>query len=252
MNATRIEVGLKEIRRSFGGTLAPGGDDVIQWCIAELQDSRQRYDERTRRTHDPTLRATPWGYSIHPQAPLVFKASTAIEGLDLWVDLFGSVRWCEEGAMPVEQVIHLRVWDRSDHTYRPEWDSVDVCEELTSPDRPQPGRVMLRCHFDLANTGQDGPQHHLQVGGAAAQQELCWLPAIVDLPRLIYPPMDLVLVCQLVAANFYPQEYERLKEDPTWTGVLRDSQEHLLTEYYRSCIRAVDKGESLLDILWNI
>jgi hypothetical protein len=251
MNATRVEVGLKQISRNFRRILAPGADDVIEACIAELQDSRRRYDEYTRRTDNRALGPTAWGYSIYPWMPLRFKRSIAIPGLAVWADLCGAVRWCEEGAMPVEEVIHLRIWDESDHTYRAEWDSPVICEKLTDPNRHQQGRVMLRCHFDLANTGQDGPKYHLQIGGTALQEELCWLPAKMNLPRLVYPPMDLMLLCQLVAANLYREEYDRFREDPTWKGVLRDSQEHLLTEYYRSCVGAVESGESLLDILWN-
>lgn len=252
MNAARVKASLQEIRRSFRRILAPGAHDAIDLAIAELEDSKRRYDECIRRTDDPHLIPNPWGYRIYPTMPLVFESSTAIGGLDLWVDLYGTVLWCEERAMPVRQVIHLRVWDKSDYTYRREWDSEDICDKLTSQDHPHDGRVMLRCHFDLANPDQDGPKYHLQVGGTAAEAELCWLPAIMDLPRLVCLPMDLILACQLVAANFYWEEYKRLREDPAWKGILRESQEHLLKEYYRSCLRALDNGDSLLDILWNI
>jgi len=252
MNAARVKAGLQQVKRTFRRILAPGADDVIDSAIAELEDSKRRFDERIRQTHHPGLVPQPWGYRIYPEMPLVFKPSPAIRGLDLWVDLYCTVLWWQEAAMPVEQVIHLRVWDKSDYVYRSEWDSDNVCEQLTAQDRPCDGRVMFRCHFDLANPCQHGPKYHLQVGGGAQGEELCWFPEIMSLPRLACPPVDLILVCQLVAANFYWDKYKDLRHDPTWKGILRETQGHLLIEYHTSCMRALNQGDSLLDVLWNI
>lgn len=251
MNAGQVKAGLQELKRSFRSMLAPGAEHVIDSAIAGLEESRRRFDERTRQTHHPGLRPEPWGYRIYPGMPLVFKQSEAIRELRLWVDLYGTVLWAQEGAMPACQVIHVRVWDSSDYVFRPEWDSEDICDRLTHPERRRDGRVMLRCHFDLANPSQLGPRYHLQVGGRAQGDEFCWFPETIALPRLAYPPVDLLLICQLIAANFYWEDYQEFRDDPAWKGRLRASQEHLLRDYYGSCVTAIDGGQSVLDALWN-
>lgn len=252
MNANQIKAGLQELKRSFRRILEDGAEDVIDWAIAELDSTKRRFDEWTRRTDDPRLVPQPWGYRIYPEQPLRFRPSRAIRGLEPWVDMYCTVLWWEERALPVEQEIHLRVWSNSvNYIHRPEWDSEAVLERLTDPVRSFDGRVILRCHFDLANPGQHGPKYHFQFGGEAREYELCWLPGIADLPRLIYPPMDLILVCQLIAANFYWEEYIEFRETPEWIGTLRRSQGHLLKDYYKDCLNVLEQNRVLLDYLWN-
>jgi len=251
MNANQIKAGLQQLKRSFRRILEDGAEDVVDWAIAELDDTKKRFDEWTRRTDDPRLIPQPWGYRIGPEWPLQFKRS-CIKGLDLWVDLYCTVRWTE-GVMPVEQIIHLRVWsDNEDLIWRPDWDSADVFDKLADQAVPRPRRVIFRCHFDRANPGQPGPKYHLQFGGDAQGQELCWSPKAMNLPRLVYPPMDLILTCQLIAANFYWEEYSEFRETREWIGTLRRSQGHLLKDYYEDCLNVLEQNRVLLDYLWNV
>jgi len=253
MNLHWIKAGLQQLKRSFQRILDDSASYVIDEAIAGLESSKKRFDERTRQTHDPRLIPQPWGYQIDPEQPLRFKPSRAIRGLEPWVDLYCIVLWREEGALPVKQEIHLRVWsNNTNYVHRPEWDSETVFNRLTDPVRPFDGRVILRCHFDLANPGQHGPKYHLQFGGEAREYELCWLPGIADLPRLVCPPMDLILACQLIAANFYWEEYIEFRETPEWIGTLRRSQGHLLKNYYKNCLNVLEQDRVLLDYLWNI
>jgi hypothetical protein len=246
MNVAWIKAGLREIKRDFQRILDNGMGDVIDEAIAEIESSKEAFDELQGKTHHPGLTPRPWGYHVYPEAPLRFKPSKyAIKGLNLWVDLYCTVLWVEEGAMPVEQQIHLRVWsDELNYVYRQSWDSEEVLNALID------GRVMLRCHFDLANPGQPGPKYHLQFGGNARGDELCWFPKTIKLPRLAYPPMDLILACQLVAANFYWEEYNEFRETREWINVLRRSQEYLLRDYYDGCLKALEQ-DLLVGHLWN-
>ena len=236
MKVDWIKSGLRQLKKSFRRILHDSAEYVIEEAIAGLYTSKERFDERTGRTDDPRLKPEPWGYQIYPERPLRFKPSTAIKGLSCWVDLYCTMLWREEGTPPVEQGIHLRVWsDELDYIYRPDWDSEKVYDGLTD------GRVMLRCHFDLANPGQHVPKYHLQFGGNAREHELCWFPEIINLPRLAYPPMDLILVCQLIAANFYWEEYSNFREAPEWISTLRRSQRHLLKDYYKDCVNVLSR-----------
>jgi hypothetical protein len=254
MTVNQIKAGLQRLKGSFRRILEDDADHIIEDAIAELESSKRRFDGRIGRTDDPRLKPEDWGYRIYPERPLRFKRSSAIKGLDLWIDLYCTVLWKKEGEMPVNQEIHLRVWsDTSNtYTYRSEWDSENVLDKLTNPAFPLNRRVMFRCHFDLANPGQSGPKYHLQCGGEPREDELCWFPGILDLPRLACPPMDLILTCQLIAANFYWEEYGNFREDPEWVNTLRRSEKHLLKNYYEKCFRTIEQGHEVLDCLWNV
>lgn len=111
---------------------------------------------------------------------------------------------------------------------------------------------MLRVHFDLANRGQPGPRYHLQVGGKPPVDGLSWFPAALSVPRFAHTPMDLVLATELIAATFYPLEYEKLRRESTWKGSRRTSQEHLLPDYFDHAKRAIEGKGSVLEALWNV
>ena len=111
---------------------------------------------------------------------------------------------------------------------------------------------MLRIHFDLANEGQDGPQYHLQIGGKQQEGEFYWHPTALSVPRISHMPMDLVLSSELIAATFFPTQYERIRREPTWINARRVSQAHLIKDYLEKATHAVDVGESVLEAFWNV
>lgn len=245
MNVDGIKFGLQEIKRNFAPILDDNTVWVIDEAIMELGRTRAEFKRRENQTHDPRSTPEPWGYRIRPDYPLRFEPRV-VKGMNLRTDVYCTVLWEQEKALPVDQCIHLRVWsDEIDHIYRERWDSEVVYNELTDD-----GRVMLRCHFDLANPGQPGPKYHLQFGGNPQADELCWFPRFMNLPRLPYPPVDLVLVCQLIAANFYWDEYIEFRQASEWRYALRSSQEYLLQGYYEACLSALDQ-DLLVDCLWN-
>lgn len=247
MNAIWLRAGLEQVKRQFSNILEDGSEGVIDEAIAQLDASKQEYDWSRRRTDNPNLRVAPWGYRIFHERPLRFRRSSVIKGLDLWIDLYCTALWRDEDTPAVEQVTHIRIWsDEIDYVYRPNWDAENVYTKLES------GRVMLRWHFDRANPGQPGPKHHLQFGGEARDDELCWFPGILDVPRLASPPMDLLLSCQLIAANFYWDEYMTFREDPIWHNIMCRSQRSMLEAYYDSCLKCIKNDNILLDELWNV
>lgn len=245
MKSQSIKANLQRLKTVFRGIWEDGAENVIDGAIAELGTLKKGFDGRQGKTHHPNLVPNPWGYRIYPEYPLCFKRSTAIRGLSCWLDLYCTVLWEQEEELPVQQDITVRLWsDELDYIYREDWDSPNVLDGLTN------ARVMVRWHFDLANPGQPGPKYHLQFGGNARSDEWHWFPEMISLPRFAHPPMDLVLVCQLIAANFYHEEYNLLCKAPEWTGIVRKSQQHLLP-YYTSCLSVIEHEQSLLDALWN-
>src|SRR5260370_1397775 len=121
------------------------------------------------------------------------KPSEAIYSLTVLRDRFGRIL--------DSTAARVRVWALDKNLcYRADWDAERVREELNE----SLGRVMLRFHFDLAEPPQSGPKYHIQIGGVPHGGELWWLPPSLNLPRIAHPPIDLVLACEMIAANFFP------------------------------------------------
>ncbi len=254
MRVSAVKKSLQMLKKTFRKIWKDGAEDVIVAAVYGLEASKSEFDRRSGKSHDEKLVPEPWGYCISPEQPLCFRRSTAIRGLSCWLDIYCTVLW-EQEDLPVKQDITVRLWSNEpDYIYRTDWDSPNVRNGLLTN-----ARVMVRWHFDLANPGQSGPKYHLQFGGNARSDELYWFPKIIDIPRFAHPPMDLILVCQMIAANFYRGDYVSVCEDPIWKSCVFESQQHLLLGYYKSCVTAIEGEKSLLepkkpllDALWNL
>lgn len=244
MNPNDVIHALDVIERRFSRILHDGAKLSLQQAKEEVRISYQRYLRETRRRGN---NIPPWGFSIPSDRPLEF-VSTSYRNLNVIVDLFCTMKWSNEGQPACQQDIVLRVWC-NDHNviFREQIDAEEIIDKLDD----RKGRVMLRYHFDLANPGQPGPTFHLQAGGNARDDEACWLHEAVSIPRLPFPPYDLVLACEMVIANFFLNRASTLLNDPNWMGVLKVSQNSLLTSYYENCIRTISRDESLLRTLSN-
>ena len=239
---------LRTVKDRFGSIHEGTNYGVLEEAEYMLRYTKAQFDESTRQGRiERAIR--PWGFSIHPDDPLKFQRRI-VDGLELRVDLFLRTYWNSEPAeRPCQLDVAIRVWCMSQDTYfRPEWDA----QRLRSAVDPNTGRVMLRIHFDLANSGQEGPQYHVQVGGNPREDELSWFPEALSGPRLHHTPMDLVLATELIAATFYKDDYKGIRREPTWTSALRTSQDHLLAEYFQCAMGAVTGKKSVLEALWNV
>jgi hypothetical protein len=195
-----------------------------------------------------------WGYIIHPSRALTFKNSER-PTQENRVDVYCDIQWTDN-ALPIKQDIKVRVWGvAEDLIYRSRLDSDFIHDKLTDPDRIRNGRVISRYHFDKVNhqgnsvSEEYHPLYHVQIGGKAEPDELCWHPSSFDIPRIPHHPMDFFLVCQLVAINFFPKQYRVIKKSAEWNTHLETTQKILLSDYYKSCIEAIENGKSLLDEL---
>ena len=247
LKSSDVERSLESILRLSGSILDDRAQRVLARAKASLKTSVAEHQARVRDNRGlPPLK---WGFSIPPNDPLGFKR-TEVDKLCLKVDLFLQSYWDSDPAdTPTVLNVGIRIWSLDEHVYfRKEWDAKRLCSEI---DR-NTGRVMLRLHFDLANKGQPGPKYHLQVGGNPRDDEFHWLPDSLGVPRILHPPMDLVLATELIAANFYPKNYGEFKREPLWTSSMKTSQGHLLAGYLAEATKAVSEEKSLLDALWNV
>lgn len=248
VTAGQVEQALETLDSRFRSILDSRASSVIAQAKSMLNESREAFIE-SRRQGRKERPPRPWGFEIYPENPLRF-IETHIGGLRVRVDLFLSTYWeAEPAEAPSDLRVVIRVWCLDSHVYfREQWDSLELMEMC----RPETGRVMLRVHFDLANSGQTGPRYHLQVGGNARPDELHWFPEALSVPRILHTPMDLILASELVAATFYPDEYRNIRREPAWRGSIKNSQQHLLEGYFSEGLGAVRRNESALDALWNL
>lgn len=117
--------------------------------------------------------------------------------------------------------------------------------------------IIYRTHFDLANKSgnpaiyQEGPLYHVQFGGhspggvRASDFKL-------KIPRWTHPPMDLILVCETIVANFYPEKWRKLKGQRSWIEYINQSQQLCYTSYFEKTNTVLSGGRSLLNEMWAV
>lgn len=251
MDAKRIQTSLEQIRKLYGTILDDNSRSVVlPSAIASVGTTRAAYD-RAVRDQVRGITPVPWGYLITHDQPLRFKVADLPNGPKLQVDVYCDVKWANTDT-PVKQDIKVRIWSKERNIiFDPDRDGSRIATELDSPHRNHPGRVIARFHLDKADESQKvGPSYHLQFGGKAQDYELCWHPKKVNVPRFEFRPMELFLTCQLIAANFFWNEYQNIREKSEWREQLIFYQNLLLKQHYEKCLNIINNRESLLDGLW--
>lgn len=249
MNLERIQTSLRQIGKTYQKILDGTAQYVLELSIAKLKESKEHYDYVVRNRTRLKIDTEPsWGYTISHDRPLRFKKSQTL-GLDLQVDIYCDIQWANED-IPMRQDIKVRIWsEHFDIIYDERRDAEAIFDRLAKQEMPK--RVVCRFHFDKAEPNQSGSDYHLQLGGKPEDYELYWHPKKVNVPRLAYQPMDLFLTCQMIAANFFWDEYLEIREKPEWKSELILYQNTLLHNYYQRCFDSINSKESLLDRLWN-
>jgi hypothetical protein len=91
--------------------------------------------------------------------------------------------------------------------------------------------LLARQHVDLANAGQPGPVWHLQSGGVpgfgAPKGELTWL----KVPRWPVPPVDFVLVVELLVYTFANAKWLQLRQTRPWRDYVKEAEALVLAGY---------------------
>lgn len=115
------------------------------------------------------------------------------------------------------------------------------------------GKLLDRWHVDLANDDQEGPIFHLQYGGHSSGNTMRNIEQKLSVPRWIYPPLDIVLACELVVANFFPETWLRLRKDPKWMALVREAESFCYTDYFNTFSKHYSdpsRKETMLQKLW--
>ena len=254
MDAKRVQASLNQIAKVYRRILDEKTRSiVIPNAVESVEITKQRYDHAVR-NQTRGFMPEPWGYTITHDQPLRFKPAKIPNGIELQADVYCDIRWTDDDDRPVRQDIKIRIWSQHDEViFDPERDAQIIETKLASLERNHPGRVVARFHFDRADSGQKaGPEYHLQFGGKAESYELYWHPKKVNVPRFEYRPVELFLTCQMIAANFFWEEYLEIREKREWREELIFYQNRLLKHHYEKCLSLIRNNESLLDGLWVI
>lgn len=211
-------------QKYLGAYLVPGGKEALLEPVGQLHDFARPARRRNR------IR---WKFSIPRERPLSFKENET----GLQVDLAGMIEGQGDDVREVRTL--LRVWSL-DKTicYRVGVDSEEIERKFEQTGR----RVIVRYHFDCRapNVTKPEPIYHLQVGGNPLDEENCWFPKHLEIPRFHFPPMDIVLLCELVLVNFFHKESENLRKKPEWVSLVRNSQDAFQQRYFdqfHSCFK---------------
>lgn len=166
------------------------------------------------------------------------------------------MRWASCSDRPDDVCLVLRVWSGSEtYFYRDGWDAERFCDMVTDPRTTSAGlecrRVLLRLHFDLRKRDAEHPEplYHLQIGGQAKQNELCWFPDGMENPRIPFVPVDLVLACEIVISDLFSDKYASLVRDLSWKRLVHKSHVSLMRPYLEDCLSALKQNQSWLEHL---
>ena len=177
-----------------------------------------------------------WRYSIERSKPLIL---VPVLSAKLDVDIYPKIF--------VDFGIDDGLWEEKGFPFK----ILNLTLEIINKSN---GSLIHRSHIDLATHNekgqyQDGPIFHFQFGGksGAKKDE----PDIFKLrrPRWLHPPMDIVLMTEMLIANFYPQQWNILKNQDNWKLLVAESQMLCYKPFFDLANKIIEK-DSLLDSFW--
>lgn len=123
--------------------------------------------------------------------------------------------------------------------------ALEVEDETNTP--------LSRWHLDLANEAngvvQSGPLTHLQFGGHHHDDRRRDHP--LKVPRWCHPPMEVALLCEVVAANFYEEEWLGLRDEPSWCQAISLYQRLCYRHYFERMTNSLSISSSTaLNEMW--
>ncbi len=193
-----------------------------------------------------------WSLVIPPTRSLRFKRTEVDNRISL--DLYCMLRLSEDAIPLAEQSVVLRIWSEDlALSYRVDWDAPIIEKKLMNAGVFR--RVLARLHFDRAPPGVSEPRFHLQYGGHSTdERELSWSPANLAVPRIPASPVEVILACQIILANFFPRTYSVKRDEPQWRALICKA-EMFVVPYHELC-HSVCQSEladrkTLLECLWN-
>lgn len=192
------------------GIIEPEGFSVLSRLALELKLKKE---------------AIAWSVEVDRGAPILFKRTT------------------DEKSRGVKPRIVAKgiVIEQGDGTVLP-FTALDIALEVED-DTSAP---LSRWHLDLANklngVPQSGPLTHLQFGGHHSNNRAHDHP--LKVPRWCHPPMEVALLCEVVTANFYEEEWLEFREEPNWCGAIALYQQLCYKHYFEDMTNSLSVSSS--------
>jgi hypothetical protein len=186
--------------------------------------------EVSRLRRDPS--ATSWEVEIDRDNPVVFS------------ELFD-----DDGEIITPRITCAGIKVTQLGNNRPPFTAMDIALEVEDSHR----EPVSRWHVDWANETdgvvQSGPLVHLQYGGHRPGHRAT--DHRLKIPRWSHPPMDILLLCEVVAANFYEEKWEYLREDASWCASIAIGQKLCYSAYLRKMSAGMSiSSRTLLHSMW--
>ncbi len=184
-----------------------------------------------------------WNIKITRDEAITFK-ETKVNDVSLQADICCDISG--ESNKIKEHNIILRIWSADeDICYRDDFDSKSIKESLETKGWK---RTMVRFHIDKKdeNTTKEEPMHHLHLGGNPAKNEFFWFPEDINIPRFPYPPLDIILLSELVLVNFFPKKSRDLRKKTEWRSLIRKSQELFIKKHIENWNRYLNREKNTL------
>ena len=232
-NMTSIGGGVGEITVTageMGDAISTIASKLLAADIVTSEGYTALHDEARRLNRSP--KATSWSVEIDRENAIIFN-----ETLDETGEIIIPRVSCK--GITVEQVQHEC----------PPFAALDVALEIQDSVR----KPLSRWHVDWANSSggisQSGPLVHLQYGGHRPGYRDSDHP--LKVPRWCHPPMDILLLCELVAANFYESQWVDLREDQNWCKAISTGQKLCYSAYLRKMLGGLSvSSKTLLHSMW--
>lgn len=109
-------------------------------------------------------------------------------------------------------------------------------------------------HIEGGNEPDEAhPIYHFQFGGNKLKElddQNFGRSIFLDAPRLMHYPMDLIMGIDFVTSNFMPSVWQKLRNDPTFVGLLEESQKMILKPYFHTLASHYD-GSNYTSSSWD-
>lgn len=193
------------------------------------------------------------GHQVLAEEGRRLKAAKKSTSWSIFVDRDNAIVFREtfdkNGDIVTPRITCPGIYVKQDDHSRPPFSALDIAIEIDDENLTP----VARWHVDWANESdagcQPGPLVHLQFGGHNAGFRELDHP--LKVPRWCHPPMELILMCEVMAANFYEEEWESLREDQNWCSAISLGQRFCYSAYIRKLNAGLSiSSKSILHSMW--
>lgn len=201
-----------------------------EWHLIDQESFSVLLGESSRLQRDRD--ATSWSLDIDRDNPVTFAESKD-----------------KNGNVIIPRLVCKGISVAQDQHELPPFLALDIAIEIDNVKR----EPVARWHVDLANEKesemQPGPLVHLQYGGHNKGYRDKDHP--LKEPRWCHPPMEVILLSEVVVANFHPEFWEELREDANWCDAISVGQKLCYTTYLRKMLNGLSiSSKTLLHSMW--